>query len=151
MWVPPVTSSAGSASVVAVRFTSSVKHATLYLIGKPPGDCVEIDFATRKLADSLSSDRQRVRAFGAPLPKKLHLRLGQLSAATNLAIMRTLPGRCHELHGDRQGHLAIDVSANLRLIFRPTAEPPPSKDDGGLEWEAVKAITVLEVTDYHGE
>ena len=62
-----------------------------------------------------------------------------------------IPGGCHELREDRAGQLAVDVTKNLRLIFRPTEDPPPAKDDGGLDWKAVTAITILEVADYHGD
>jgi proteic killer suppression protein len=37
----------------------------------------------------------------------------------------------------------------FRLVFRPTAEPPPTKEDGGLDWTAVDSVTVVEITDYH--
>ncbi|MDP2181630.1 MAG: hypothetical protein Q8K99_03580 [Actinomycetota bacterium] len=44
-----------------------------------------------------------------------------------------------------------DVTDNLRLILRPTIDPPPVRDDGGLDWGAVTEVTILEVTDYHGD
>jgi proteic killer suppression protein len=61
-----------------------------------------------------------------------------------------LPGSCHELHGDRAGQLAIEVTKGMRLVFKPTDNPPPTKPDSGLDCDAVVAITILEVTDYHG-
>ena len=111
---------------------------------------LEISFATKKLEKDFATEKQRVRVFGAGDAAKLLRRLTQLHAAANLEPMRTLPGRCHELHGDREGQLAVDVTRSTRLIFRPTADPPPSKEDGGLDWATVTAITILEVTDYHG-
>lgn len=65
--------------------------------------------------------------------------------------MRNLPGGCHELHGDREGQLAVDVTRNYRLIFAPADDPPPAKPDGGLGWSRVTAIEILEVEDYHGD
>lgn len=112
---------------------------------------MEIRFATKKLKKSLSTEAGRVSAYGAPIAKKVHLRLNQLTAAPHLAVMRTLSGRCHELHGNRDGQLAIDVTANLRLIFEPTDDPPPIKPDGGLDWDQVTSITLMEVADYHGD
>jgi plasmid maintenance system killer protein len=112
---------------------------------------MEVNFATKKLFESLSRDKQRVRRHGAVVAGKLLVRLNQLSSAPNLEGMRPIPGGCHELHGDRAGQLAVDVTKNLRLVFRPTEDPPPARDGGGLDWTAVAAITILEVTDYHGD
>jgi plasmid maintenance system killer protein len=112
---------------------------------------VEVSFTNRKLADTLSSEKQRVRTYGPEAANKIRLRLAQLGSASDLETMRTLPGRCHELHGNRKGHLAIDLVGGLRLILRPTSDPPPAKADGGLNWKQVDAITITEVTDYHGD
>jgi proteic killer suppression protein len=112
---------------------------------------VEITFATTKLEPAFANDKARVREFGAERAKRLNVRLTQLHDAEHLEQLRALPGRCHELHGDRHGQLAIDVTKNERLIFRPAVDPPPAKADGGLDWSAVDAITILEVEDYHGD
>ena len=63
--------------------------------------------------------------------------------------MKTLPGRCHELTGDRKGQLAVDVTKNVRLVFEPADEPTPTREGGGLDWEGVKSVRILEVVDYH--
>lgn len=112
---------------------------------------MEVHFATKKLADALSQDRCRVRTYGTAVAKRIQVRLSQLASASDLETMRTLPGRCHELRQDRRGQLAIDVSDHLRLILTPTIDPPPTRDDGGLDWRAVTEVTILEVTDYHGD
>lgn len=112
---------------------------------------MEIIFATRRLGASMASHQARVRAFGAERANKLNTRLTQLYEADRLEDMRSLPGRCHELHGDRQGQLAVDVTKNYRLVFKPTEQPPPQRDGGGLDWSTVEAITILEVEDYHGQ
>lgn len=112
---------------------------------------MEISFATKRLEAVLATDKARVREFGAERARKLAVRLTQLHGAPDLLAMRSLPGRCHELREDREGQVAVDVTKNWRLVFRPTDRPPPTKPDGGLDWAAVNAITILEVTDYHGE
>jgi proteic killer suppression protein len=64
--------------------------------------------------------------------------------------MRYLPQvRCHELKGDKQGTLAVDLGHPYRLIFEPAINPIPRKSDGGLDWSQVTAIRVLTVEDYH--
>lgn len=110
---------------------------------------MEVFFETEKLAKQLGQDRSRVKAFGAQGAERIDLRLQQLAAARFLDDMKALPGRCHELTGDRRGHLAVDVHQPYRLIVRPTDNPPPTKADGGLDWTAVDSITITEITDYH--
>lgn len=111
---------------------------------------MEVYFATKKLAETLSGDRQRVRSYGAVLAKKLGVRLAQMAAAETLEVLRWDQGGCHQLSGDRAGQLAMALTGNMRLVFVPRLVPPPTLEDGGLDWAAVSAITILEVTDYHG-
>jgi hypothetical protein len=63
--------------------------------------------------------------------------------------MRGLAGKCHELSGDRKGQLGMRLTGGKRLIFEPANDPLPTLDDGGLDWERVDAIRVLEIVDYH--
>jgi len=111
---------------------------------------VDILFVNKRLAKQCVSERGRVKAFRADAAKVLGRRLDQLRAAEDLAVMRELPGRCHELGADRKGELALDLRGPYRLIFEPADNPPPTKDDGGLDWGRVTAIRILEVEDYHG-
>lgn len=110
---------------------------------------MEVLFATEKLKRAFSNHQQLQSRWGQEGARKIALRLQQLAAAISLADLRDLPGHCHELTGDRGGHLAVDVHQPYRLIFRPTANPVPQKDDGGLDWAAVDSITVTEIVDYH--
>jgi proteic killer suppression protein len=111
---------------------------------------VDILFQTRRLEKQCSSETTLVKTFGAKRAKKIRLRLDQLRAADHLQIMRTLPGRCHELTENRKGQLAVDLDGPNRLIFEPADNPQPLKEDGGLDWGRVTAIRILEVEDYHG-
>lgn len=111
---------------------------------------MDILFATKRLAKQCASDRGRLKAFGAAAAKVLRRRLDQLRAAETLEDMRTLPGRCHELRQDRKGELAVDLRGPYRLVFEPADNPPPTKEDGGLDWSRVTAVRILEVEDYHG-
>ena len=82
--------------------------------------------------------------------KRLRQRLDELRAAETLDVVRKLPGRCHELSGARSGELSLDLEHPYRLIFEPAHNPIPKKPDGGLDWSAVKAVRIIEVTDTHG-
>lgn len=110
---------------------------------------MEVLFASDKFSRAMSTQRVLQKNWGQEGAKKIMVRLQQLAAAPTLAEMRSLPGRCHELTGDRAGHLAVEVHKGYRLVFRPTAAPPPQKRDGGLDWKQVDSITVTEVVDYH--
>lgn len=110
---------------------------------------VDILFISEKLQRQLSNQSQLKRKWGEDGAKRITIRLQQLAAAVTLEDMRRLPGRRHELVGNRDGELAIDVHQGHRLIFRPTENPPPEKDDGGLDWRQVESVTVTEIVDYH--
>jgi proteic killer suppression protein len=110
---------------------------------------VEIGFAQQKLAKLCNTDRNLVRRFGPEGAKRVRLRLAQLEAAPLLEDLRDMPGRCHELVGELKGCLSIDLHGPFRLLFRPSADPPPPKPDGGLDWSRVDAITVTDIVDTH--
>jgi proteic killer suppression protein len=110
---------------------------------------MQVLFATGKLMRELAQPGYRLRRFGARGAARIDLRLQQLFAAPTLADARHLPGRCHALSGDLKGHLAIDVLQPYRLIFRPTANPVPLDNAGGLDWAAIDSITITDIIDYH--
>lgn len=111
---------------------------------------MEVFFHTTKLEKSCNSEREMLKNYGAPRTKKLKTRLMELRAAENLAqISRVPPPRCHELTADRKGQLSVELDQPYRLIFIPANDPVPRKEDGGLNWEAVTQIEILEIVDYH--
>jgi plasmid maintenance system killer protein len=110
---------------------------------------VDVLFANKKLQKLCESRRALQRDHGQSCARKLMGRLQDLEASTSLEDMRTLPGSCHELAGDRAGQLAIRLSDGKRLIFEPAENPPPAKPDGGLNWTEVTAVRVLAIEDYH--
>jgi plasmid maintenance system killer protein len=90
------------------------------------------------------------KAFGAIRAEKLQQRLMELQAADHLGqISRVPPPRCHEMTGDRQGQLSVDLDQPYRLFFIPANNPVPVKDDHGLDWSAVTEIEIIEIADPH--
>lgn len=83
--------------------------------------------------------------------KLVNQRKNELQAATALETMRNIPGaNCHELKGNFNGLLAVDISGNHRIIFEPNHDSIPTKEDGGLDWKKVTDILILAIgTDYH--
>jgi plasmid maintenance system killer protein len=111
---------------------------------------VDILFQDRKLAKVCNDQSLLIRRYGELRAKLLRRRLDEFRAADNLEIMRSLPQvRCHELKGNREGTLAVNLDHPYRLIFEPANDPIPRKPDGGLNWTAVTAIRVLAIEDYH--
>lgn len=110
---------------------------------------MEITYSSNKLKKQLTDAKEMSKAFGQ-LARKINQRHSELKSADTLAIMRLFPAaRCHELTANLTSCLAVDVSGNYRLIFRPNHDPLPLKEDGGLNWEEVTAITIEEIEDYH--
>ncbi len=110
---------------------------------------MKLSYKSKKLEKRLTEPKEMNKAFGTKA-KKINQRMKDLSGVETLADMKNLPAaRCHELKGDKQGLLAVDVSGNYRLIFEPNHYPFPEKEDGGLDWEQVREIRILQVEDYH--
>lgn len=108
-----------------------------------------IVFPSEKLQRLLSSSKAVAKTYGPENARKLRSRLDDLEAARNLDEMRHLPGRTHELRGDRVGTFAIDLHKGWRLIFEPGENPPPRKPDEGRDWTGIESIRILNVEDYH--
>ncbi|MEX2596398.1 MAG: type II toxin-antitoxin system RelE/ParE family toxin [Salibacteraceae bacterium] len=110
---------------------------------------MKISFKSNKLKKQLTDPREMTKAFGARA-QKVNQRMKDLRAVVTLEDMQTIPAaRCHELKGDRNGQLAVNVSGNYRLVFMPDHDPLPLKEDTGLNWKLVTDIVVIEVEDYH--
>lgn len=112
---------------------------------------MEIVFRTKKLRRLCTRDRERVREWGKRRADLIRRRLDQLKAAESLAVLRTFGfGRCHELTGELDGVLSIDLDHPHRLLFEPAHDPRPTKPDGGLDWNLVTAVRILGIGDTHG-
>ena len=110
---------------------------------------MEILFPADDDPDEWNEMKRLVRKHNAQRAKLIRRRLDDLRAAACLQVMRTLPGRCHELKGDRAGELSLDLDGPYRLIFRPANDPVPRKEDGGLDWNGVTMVILVGVVDTH--
>ena len=110
---------------------------------------VEIDFDNDSLEKDCNDLSRLVKRHNVKRAKLIRRRLDDLRAARSLDVMRALPGRCHELLGDRALQLSLDLDGPYRLILRPRHNPVPVKADGGLDWTKVTELTVVEVVDTH--
>lgn len=110
---------------------------------------MNIEFKTSRTAKLFSSEKAMKAEWGAAMAQKIKMRLQDLEAASTLEEVRFLPGRCHELTGNRAGQLAMDLIHPYRLVFVPNHDPVPLKLDNGLDWKKVTSVLIVEVCDYH--
>lgn len=111
---------------------------------------LNIVFGNPKFESLCNNHKLLVRKHGTKRAKKIRQRLDDLHAANSLDVMRKLPGRCHELAGDKSGFLSLDLDHPYRLLFEPANEPLPQKDDGGIDWVNVTAVRIIGIEDTHG-
>lgn len=110
---------------------------------------MHVEFVHARLKKTCEDKTGRQRAFQKAAADKLAQRLDDLRAAANMEQMRHLPGSWEELTGDRRGQFSCRLDKKLRLVVRATRHPPPTRPDGGLDWAAIDAVTVLELVNYH--
>lgn len=91
------------------------------------------------------------KEHGVIRAQKIRRRLAELRAAQCLQDFwppKSGPSRCHELtKGERKGQLSMDLDHPYRLIFVP--QQISLKEDGGLNWRQVTAVTILGVENTH--
>ena len=112
---------------------------------------MEVLFQDQKLEKMCRSESLLTRKYGPEQTRFILRRLEDFASIDHLATLRSLPqARCHELKGNKEGTLAVDLKHPYRLIFEPANEPLERKPDGGLDWTKVTVIRILTVEDYHG-
>ena len=106
---------------------------------------MNIRYQTRRMENSVAS-LSAIRKHYGDRAKKLSQRLDDLASVVNLEAMRSFSSaHCHELTGNRQGKLAIDLTLNHRIIFLPDHDPVPRKMDGGLDWIMITSIVIVAI------
>lgn len=112
---------------------------------------MDIFYQDRKTQKIFNSQESLLKNFGTKVGTRIMQRLFELGAAESLRMISHLPpARCHELTDPKGFLFSVDVSANMRLLFRPCGDYS-KKPDGGLDLETVKEICILEVKDTHGK
>ncbi len=112
-------------------------------------ELMDISFASNKLKKLANNDREAVRKLGKRCASLFKTRLDDLRAASTLEDARHLPGRYHELVGNRKGQWACDLEHPYRLIFEPHQDPIPTNKIGQFIWLEIKGVEIIDITDYH--
>ena len=98
---------------------------------------MEITYKNKKLEKVCTSADDAQKAYGLPNARKIHQRIDEISAATDVEFMvRFRIGRCHKLSGDMDGMYAVDLVHPLRMVFSITGEQ-------------VEIANIEDIVDYH--
>jgi len=108
-----------------------------------------ITIKDKKLSKVVNDDRKLIAEYGKKRAGKIRQRLDDLRDAETLEDARNLPGKFHELTGNRKGEWACDLDQPYRLIFTPHENPIPVNENGQYIWYEIKGIEILEIIDYH--
>ena len=110
---------------------------------------MQITFKNKNLRKCAGDDRKARKELGALRAKLFKQRLDELSAADTLEDTRYLPGKYHELKGDRKGQWACNLDQPYRLIFEPHETPIPQNEAGQYIWTQIVGVEIIEITNYH--
>lgn len=73
------------------------------------------------------------------MAEKIQMRIDQISAADSVETMlRFGIGRCHPLHGNREGEYAVDLVHPYRLVFIIDSKT-----------NSIQIAEIQEIIDYH--
>lgn len=111
---------------------------------------MDILFRTTKLAKECNEFRLLQKVHGERRARLIRRRLDDLRAASNLMDISHLPPpRMHQLKGERQGQISLDLDHPYRLLIAVANKPVPKKDNGSVNLSRVTAVTILGVEDTH--
>jgi len=108
---------------------------------------LDIDYKTTKLKKLCLARKEADKKLGPNSGKKLRTRLADIEAASN--VFELIAGRPHSYRKDKVGLFSLDLHGGHRLLFEPLKKPPPTKDDGGIDWSNVESIFVVFIGDPH--
>lgn len=98
---------------------------------------MEIEYRQKKLKAACTVFSTAEKQYGRPMAEKIHQRIDQIHAASSVEQMIQYKiGRCHPLHGNREGQYAVDLVHPYRLVFEKKGT-------------AVQIALIVEIEDYH--
>lgn len=102
---------------------------------------MNITFKNNKLRKLAENENRCYKELGQIRGTIFLRRLSNIHSAACLDDLKPLPGRFHELVGDRKGQWACDLDNPYRLVFTPL-----NTDD---EIEVI--VEIIEIVNYHGK
>lgn len=110
-----------------------------------------ITFADRNLRKYANNNKLAIKKMGVKRAKIYQKRLDDMAAALSFADLTFLPGRFHQLTGNRKDKWACDLDHPYRLVFEPSVVPIPKDADGKQILISINSLEILEVINYHKE
>ena len=107
---------------------------------------MDILFEDKNLEKCATDRGYALKRLGPRRAQRYALRLMQIDRAVNFEQLRGLPGRYHELVGNRAGQWACDLDQPYRLIFKNNNEGPVVQ----IVWARERVTKIFEIVDYHG-
>ena len=108
-----------------------------------------LTFADKKLEKMAADYDLCCRKMGSLRAKILFQRIYTLNRVNSWEDLQHLPGRVHQLSGDRKGQWAMDLDHPYRLIFRPAENQVSIHEHGRYKLSKISSVEILEITDYH--
>lgn len=108
---------------------------------------MQISFGNTELEELCLVGRRATKVLGKAGAKKLRARLEDLASAQSVSEL--IAGRPHPLTGDRLGQFALNLDGGRRLVFEPSRDPPPVREDNSIDWSKVDDIRIVYIGDYH--
>ena len=112
---------------------------------------MDVTFTDKKLEQCSQDERYCAKYLGARRAKIFLKRFLTLKDAETLEDVRFVAGNFHELVGNRKGQWACDLDQPYRLIFEPHLKPVPTSANGNYIWIEIKAVEIVEISNYHGK
>lgn len=99
---------------------------------------MRIEYKNNNLRKVCTDYTKASKSYGERMTELIHLRIDQLMAADSVdQMVKFSIGRCHPLHGDREGQYALDLVHPHRLIFIRVNDE-------------IKIVRIVEIVDdYH--
>ena len=107
---------------------------------------MDILFEDKHLEKCATDRGYALKRLGQRRAQNYAVRLMQIDRAVNFEQLRGLPGRYHELVGNRAGQWACDLDQPYRLIFKSNNNGPVVQ----IVWARERVAKIFEIVDYHG-
>lgn len=108
-----------------------------------------ISYSDTKIRRCCLESTVAAKELGADSCRKLRSRISDLSAAKTVSEL--VAGRPHPYKGKNERRFSLDLAQGKRLLFVPTKDPPPLKEDGGIDWGLVTEVTIVFLGDNHDD
>ncbi len=109
---------------------------------------MDILFNSESEKNLYNNERELKRKFGQ-MSKIIGKRLDQIRSTSSIAEYLNMGlGKPHFLNGNYEKCISVNLTGNYRLIIEPVYPEETSFD--AINLSILKIVTIVEVTDYHG-